>query len=63
METELDRVLNQIPRANNFKEGLAMGANAVVYIDHTGQLNILMQDVGWLGLEEKKLGHLKADAS
>lgn len=60
---ELDRVLDALPKAIDLREGVAKGEPALVWLDATGKLNIVLNNGGWLWLEEKDHGHLQADAS
>ena len=63
MKNELDEILEDIKRCHGLKEGLGKGNDAVVFIDDSGRLNILIDRVGWLGLDEKDLSHLHADVA
>lgn len=62
MKSELDKVLDSIPRGHGVRDGLAKGVGATIYIDDTGALIILIEGEDCLlKLEERKLGGLKAD--
>jgi hypothetical protein len=62
MKSELDKVLDDIPRASTLREGLGNGVKAYVYINDMGDLVIIMEDIGVLTLPEDHQGHLSADA-
>lgn len=62
MKSELDTVLDNLPRASDTVEGLGQGAHAYVYINDSGSLVILIDDIGSLELNERNLEYLTADA-
>lgn len=61
MKDELDEILQEIPRAGTYREGLAKGTPAHVYLDNSGNLCVI-GEFGGLMLKEKNLDYLLADA-
>lgn len=59
--SEIDEVLDTLPRATGVREGMKLGREALVYVDHTGALCILIDEGGFLKIDERHLAYVKAD--
>jgi hypothetical protein len=57
-DREADEILAKLPRG---EENPKIAPNAVVYVDATGRLNILLVGGGWLGINENNLGYVNGD--
>lgn len=60
MKSETDRVIRKLPTANTIKEGLSKGAEAMVWIDGGGRLNIATKQ-GWLGIDQRYFAYVLGD--
>lgn len=61
MKSELDEILDSLPQCEDNRDGLARGFEALVYTDAAGRLCILIDNVGFLALDDRNTSYLKAD--
>lgn len=53
--------MDGLPRASNLREGLAIGKEAMVYVNDMGDLAILIDEVGLLTVPEDDLDAVRVE--
>lgn len=60
-DREADHILDNLTRADNTRDGLAIGHPSMVYVDLTGALCILIDGLGLLKINENDLYKVHGD--